>query len=144
MQEKPEYQRLKPLCVNYDCGRPVAINRGKPRPHCSACQRARWETGGARKLIKKELKENPNRIQPTPFHKFRCSNSDSHLGFPCPCRNDLPKDFRLPTDIDHIDGDTWNNISDNVEELCRLCHVLKGKNNGDMKGFRYGKKNQSE
>ena len=128
-----------PTCINKHCGRPVMFNHlsGKPRPHCSACQTARWKTGGARVLTKKELKENPNRKQPVAFHQWKCSNTDGHLNWKCPTTGRLPKHMRLPTDLDHIDGNGWNNTSKNVEELCKTCHNLKGKVTGDNKGYRY-------
>ena len=31
-------------------------------------------------------------------------------------------------EIDHIDGDYYNNYPDNVDELCAICHKQKGKN----------------
>jgi hypothetical protein len=126
-----------PICINKHCGRPVIYNvTGKPRPHCGACQKARWKTGGARLLTKKELQEDPKRKQPIAFHQFKCSNKDGHLGWRCPTGR-LPKHMRLPTDLDHKDGNGWNNTAKNVEELCKICHTLKGKESGDVKGWRY-------
>jgi len=127
-----------PICINEHCNRPVIFQTvGKPRPHCGACQTARWKTGKARVLTKKELKENPKRKQPIAFHKWECSNKDIHLGWKCPTVGKLPKGINLPTDLDHKDGNGWNNHPSNVEELCKTCHTLKSKINGDIKGYRY-------
>jgi 5-methylcytosine-specific restriction endonuclease McrA len=35
--------------------------------------------------------------------------------------------------IDHIDGDGSNNHYSNVQTLCRPCHIVKSKENGDYK-----------
>jgi hypothetical protein len=127
-----------PTCINKHCGRPVMFNHlsGKPRPHCNACQKARWKTGGARLLTKKELLENPKRKQPVAFHQFKCTNTAGHLGWKCPTGK-LPKHIKLPTDLDHKDGNGWNNVPNNVEELCKTCHTIKGRVAGDVKGWRY-------
>jgi hypothetical protein len=37
------------------------------------------------------------------------------------------------TEIDHKDGDPHNNVLENVEELCPMCHKLKGQRNGDYR-----------
>jgi len=29
------------------------------------------------------------------------------------------------TDVDHIDGDSWNNKPDNLQSLCKSCHSIK-------------------
>lgn len=126
-----------PLCINPGCNRPVVLNGRKPRPHCGACQKARWQTGGARLLTKREKLDDPDRQEPQAFHKWKCSNKDGHLGFTCPTKGKLPAGIRLPTDLDHIDGDGWNNTEKNVEELCKTCHILKSKESGDVKGWRY-------
>jgi hypothetical protein len=35
------------------------------------------------------------------------------------------------TEIDHIDGDHTNNNHDNLDELCPMCHKIKGQMSGD-------------
>ena len=35
------------------------------------------------------------------------------------------------TEIDHIDGDCTNNDHSNLDELCPMCHKLKGQMAGD-------------
>jgi hypothetical protein len=36
------------------------------------------------------------------------------------------------TEVDHIDGDHTNNHPSNLDELCPLCHKLKGQQSGDF------------
>jgi len=52
------------------------------------------------------------------------------------CRTEHDPDGTLPSrmlDDDHIDGDHNNNISDNMQTLCKACHAEKSKLNGDHK-----------
>jgi 5-methylcytosine-specific restriction endonuclease McrA len=35
------------------------------------------------------------------------------------------------TEVDHKDGDYSNHDPENLEELCVICHKLKGQRNGD-------------
>jgi len=34
-------------------------------------------------------------------------------------------------DLDHIDGNHYNNDSNNIQTLCKNCHAYKTKMNGD-------------
>ena len=44
----------------------------------------------------------------------------------------VPKDRRL-LDVDHIDGNPANNEPQNLQTLCKPCHVVKTKENGEYK-----------
>lgn len=119
-----------PICVNHGCGRPVTYSNTDKngnkrfRPHCSHCQAASYGKW-------------PHRPGVTPFKKGTCDNHDGRLGFPCLC--DLakaPSWAKGLTDIDHIDGDCSNNDPANLQELCGMCHKLKGQANGDYNGHR--------
>lgn len=115
----------RPICVNHGCGRLVATDGKRWRVHCSSCQKASY--GGA-----------VHRSGVTPFKTGRCSNRDGHLGFTCLIKwSRVPKWAKGMTEIDHKDGDHTNNSPDNLDELCPICHKLKGNLQGDYRGHRY-------
>ena len=49
-----------------------------------------------------------------------------------------PHTNKTPLDIDHIDGDAYNNVKNNLRVLCPNCHSLKKtfKNTGNRKSTR--------
>ena len=121
----------RPICINIGCGQPVTFTRKDSkgnrrwRVHCSHCQAAsygRW----------------PHRPGVTPFKTGRCSNHDGHLGFDCitnlPNAPDWAKGL---TEVDHINGDRDDNSLENLQELCIICHKLKGVQQGDFGRIRY-------
>lgn len=70
-----------------------------------------------------------------------CENKDGRLGFKCnitlPTREMLdaaghnewmPKQF---LEVDHIDGNSDNNVEDNLQTLCKHCHMMKTYKEGD-------------
>lgn len=121
----------RPTCINYGCNEPVVYSHkekdGRPRwrIHCSHCQKAsygKWE----------------HRQGVHPYKLGECSNVDGHLGFRCVMNWSLiPEWAKGMTEVDHKDGDHSNNNLDNLEELCPICHKLKGQLMGDYKGHRY-------
>ena len=84
------------------------------------------------------------REQQHPYLKYRksyCENKDGRLGWKCnialPTREMLdaaghtdwkPKQF---LDVDHIDGNSANNSEENLQTLCKHCHVMKTFKEGD-------------
>lgn len=120
----------RPTCINHGCDQPAMVNRidkqgnTRWRIHCSHCQPASYGKW-------------PHREGVTPFKTGRCSNVDSHLGFKCPVKwTKIPKDAKGMTEIDHRDGDSSNNHPENLDELCPICHKIKGQRSGDYNGFR--------
>jgi len=118
---------MKPICINHGCNQYVMESHTKAdgttryRVHCSHCQKASY--GG-----------HSHRQGVTPFKTGKCNNQDGHLGFPCMINWDLvPTWAKGMTEIDHKDGDPHNNVLENVEELCPMCHKLKGQRNGDYR-----------
>ena len=111
-----------PTCINYYCESPVILDKGgKPRVHCSRCQRASYGGGT----------HAPGVI---PFKTGVCSNIDGQLGFPCLVNWELHKQnkhIRIQTHVDHIDGNGWNHDVKNLQELCPICHNYKSMVNGD-------------
>lgn len=115
-----------PKCINNGCSRVVAHSGKRIRPVCYHCHQAGY---GARQFAQGV----------TSFRQGRCSNVDGHLGFTCYIDWDrAARDgFRVKTHIDHKDGDHWNNVPSNCEELCETCHSEKGRRSGDYRGYRY-------
>jgi hypothetical protein len=111
---------IRPTCINHGCDKPVAHTGRRYRPYCSSCHVAGYG--------KQKFKENV-----VPFKTGKCSNQDGHLGFECPVDYNKAPWAIGSTEIDHSDGNHLNNIIDNCEELCSMCHKQKGKLNGDFK-----------
>lgn len=121
---------MTPICVNHGCDQPVTYSNTdkngnkRYRPHCSHCQAASYGKW-------------PHRSGVTPFKRGQCDNHDGRLGFACLCNlADAPSWAKGLTEIDHIDGDCTNNDPGNLQELCVLCHKLKGQASGDYNGHR--------
>ena len=122
---------MRPICVNHGCYEQVTYSHKDTqgvrrwRPHCSHCQSASWGKW-------------PHREGVTPFKTGKCNNRDGHLGFKCLIKwSQVPADAKGMTEIDHIDGDYTNNELDNLDELCPICHKLKGQKSGDYDNTRH-------
>lgn len=86
--------------------------------------------------------EYKNSIHPyLRYRKDFCENVDGRLGFVCntvlPTQEIIdaaglvgwkPKQF---LEVDHIDGNHTHNNPDNLQTLCKHCHVIKSFTNGD-------------
>ena len=116
---------MRPNCINYGCGKPAtysgvdSFGNKRWRVHCGHCQAAsfgKW----------------PHAPGVTPYKTGKCSNADGHLGFACAVAWDkIPSDAKGMTEVDHIDGDSTNHNHNNLDELCPMCHKLKGQRAGD-------------
>jgi hypothetical protein len=115
---------LLPTCINHGCKKPVANSGQRYRPVCGHCHKAGYGAQPYAKGVK-------------PFRTGICSNQDAHLGFPCAIDYDKADWAFGVTEIDHKDGNHLNNRLKNVDELCPLCHKIKGRLSGDYKGYRY-------
>lgn len=127
-------EKPRPICVNHGCNKPVTFSHKDEngfrrwRVHCCHCQKASY--GG-----------HPHAPGVTPFKKGVCSNTDGHLGFKCVINwNKVPDWAKGMTEIDHKDGDYTNNDKDNLDELCPICHRLKGQMVGDFNRFKHQNK----
>jgi len=118
-----------PVCINNGCKNNVAIRhwsiQGDPslKTECCKCANSR--------------KKNKI-IDGITFHKKKyCENKDGILGFICPMDKERYNEF--PNDIyhlDHLDGNHYNNLLDNLKTFCSICHTRKGKENGDFNAFK--------
>ena len=111
----------RPICVNIGCESPVHLaNRsstGRPvyRPVCGACHKAKLNLREGVTAVKKDY----------------CENKDSRLGFECTAT--IIGTYQL--DMDHIDGDHYHNVPENIQTICKNCHAVKSRENKDQLNF---------
>ena len=118
-----------PTCVNSGCSNDVIVRDWKYysfKHLCSNCTHR----------LQKGL---PTREGVTSYKKNYCENKDGRLGFVCP----VDENWEFPNSVlhgDHKDGDHENNIQDNMQTLCSICHHLKGLKSGDFVSAIKGRK----
>lgn len=110
-----------PKCVNPGCDKYVVVRDWKNwsiKSECSRCANCR-------------IKNLPFPEGITQHKKTYCEN-DGHLDFECPIKEgqDLTL-FGSALDLDHIDGDHFNNVPENVKTYCKMCHNRKSIEAGD-------------
>lgn len=121
----------RPNCINHGCNEGAMVKKGtltNPvgwRVHCSHCQSASWG-------------KHPHREGVTPYKTGKCVNQDGRLGYKCPIDYDKAPHAIGITEVDHIDGNHCNNDHSNLQELCPICHKIKGKREGNHRGHKYG------
>ena len=110
-----------PKCLNDGCNNDIAVREWKNwsfKAECNACISAR-----------KKGKERPG---VTKHKKEYCENIDGHLGFKCPVPTKEDWEFfQCSLDLDHTDGDKYNNTPTNVRTICKACHCRKSIEWGD-------------
>ena len=60
--------------------------------------------------------------------KTYCENTDGRLGFTC---TSTIVDAEWQLDADHINGNPSDNRPENIQTLCKCCHPIKTKLEGD-------------
>lgn len=135
----------KPTCLNINCNEPVHLIKYRDykypiyRSVCLRCHHANIEFRNVKykqgvKLVKLDYCENytHKRIKGIPESDWK----------PCSTQHDKSKINKfqetgvLPSrdlHIDHIDGNHYNNVPENVQTLCSCCHSYKTKIAGDLK-----------
>jgi 5-methylcytosine-specific restriction endonuclease McrA len=134
--KKYKYAGVLPECVNIGCSAIVAlrhITQSGTYSFYTECSNCKTLRGRGEKLSVKGV------IQ---WKKDYCENVDGVLGFVCPVRiGDLViPDVTEETirtlwgsclQFDHIDGNSHNNVPENVMTLCSVCHLIKTRTSGD-------------
>lgn len=113
---KPEPVDVQGICVLCLERKQVSRGHGKYRPVCTKCHLAR---GG--RLHKYSPRRRDISIDYTSFKKEVCER----CGF-------VPE-HSCQLDVDHIDGNRYNNSQSNLQTLCANCHRLKTLLNQDWK-----------
>jgi len=136
------YQHNKidtPICSSYNCGKPCTFKKTKANgkvkwsPYCSRCKQASYghiKPDGTKVTFAQGV---------IPYRKGKCSNENQinaivnlELDWICPTDfSSIPNWAYGLTDIDHKDGNSANNSHDNLQELCKYCHLLKSIKNKD-------------
>jgi hypothetical protein len=118
-----------PTCVNKGCSNDVIVRDWKYysfKHYCSDCSMR----------LRKGLQPRAGVV----FSKKNyCENKDSRLGFECP----VDPNWKFPSTVlhgDHIDGNHENNVPENIQTLCAICHHLKGLHTGDFISAKKGRK----
>ena len=117
-------EQTRPTCINYGCNKPVhSAGRTSTglqiwRPYCGRCHKAVGGRGTYAEGV-------------TPVKKTYCENKDGRLGFKCTAT--IIDSCQL--DLDHIDGHHYNNTPENIQTICKNCHSLKTKLNGDSRSY---------
>lgn len=128
------------ICEIDGCNR-LGHNTGAKKKDGTIIRRARCDRHHFRKLA-------DNGYFPVPYlvhRKNYCENIDGRLGFVCtstilnPIDNpELFGDDPNPTwnamlQVDHIDGNPFNNDPKNLQTLCACCHIFKTHKEEDYK-----------
>jgi len=125
----------EPKCVNPGCNNKVTCrNWGNWsfKSECNRCMTARKEKryiieDGIRFFVDKK----GNNIGIIMHKETFCENHDGHLGFLCPVPHSNWPGFESGLDLDHVDGNHYNNEPENVRTYCKLCHGRKSIESGD-------------
>ena len=118
--------RSLPVCINDGCNRNVVVRSWSNwsfKTECGSCCKART-TG----------KRGPAMEGITIHKKQYCENVDSRLGWKCPVDPSAWIELNMlnALDLEHLAGDHDNNIPENVDTICKLCHGKKSVINGDF------------
>lgn len=124
-----------PKCVNPGCNNLVTCREWKNwsfKSECTRCMTARKEK---RYIIEDGLKfivdKKGNNLGIIIHKETFCENHDGHLGFDCPVPRDGWIGFESGLDLDHVNGNHYDNDPENVRTYCKLCHNRKSIESGD-------------
>lgn len=126
-----------PKCVNPGCYNIITCRDWKNwsfKSECNRCSTARKEKryileDGIRFFVDKKGKN----IGIIMHKQIFCENHDGHLGFLCPIPREIwnePK-FQSGLDLDHVNGNHYDNDPENVRTYCKMCHGEKSLKSND-------------
>lgn len=93
--------------------------------NCKHCNKLFEKTRKDKVYCSRYCKQNASAARTGRWKKRRCG--DSYLAIPkdkCAECGFIPKHY-CQLDIDHIDGNRYNNSEENLQVLCANCHRLK-------------------
>lgn len=126
---------IVPCCVNHGC-----LNKVTPREwkywsfksECNRCSTARKKGNYIFEDGVRWITNNRGNNCGIIIHKeMFCENIDGHLGFICPVPKNEWIKFQSGLDLDHINGNHYENDPENVRTYCKLCHNRKSIKSGD-------------
>jgi hypothetical protein len=127
--------REEPKCVNFGCNNKVTCREWKYwsfKSECNRCMTARKEK---RYIIEENIRyfvdKKGKKLNVIMHKEVFCENHDGHLGFKCPVPHENWSGFESGLDLDHVDGNHYNNDPSNVRTYCKLCHGKKSIESGD-------------
>ena len=109
-------------CININCENNAtysAVNKDGTKRYRAVCDKCHRASYGA-----VPLQEGVIEVK-----KSYCENIDSRFGYKCTAH--IPYSGAL--ELDHIDGNRDNNIVENIQTLCKVCHSYKGHKANDFK-----------
>jgi hypothetical protein len=126
---------VEPKCVNPGCVNKVTCrNWGNWsfKSECSGCMTSRKN----KRFVVEDgfrffLDKKGNKTGVIMHKETFCENHDGHLGFECPVPHSKWLGFESGLDLDHVDGNHYNNDPENVRTYCKLCHGRKSIKSGD-------------
>jgi hypothetical protein len=136
---------VEPTCVNPGCFKKVTCrNWGNWsfKSECSGCMKLRKEK---QYIVEDNIRffvdKNGNKTGVIMHKETFCENHDGHLGFVCPVPRDKWEGFQFGLDLDHVDGNHYNNDPSNVRTYCKLCHGRKSIQSGDCRNNKSSSRN---
>ena len=115
-------EQQRPLFINcLFCAKLVPMGNGKPPIWCGACKPR--ESDPKKAIVRKNI----------------CENVGGKLyDFDCPVNWDMISLSKRKSliEIDHRDGNPFNNVLSNIDQPCKICHAIKTLDKHDHKKFK--------